>query len=98
MAAAFSMYLDFFMKSYVPNCIKKDARALMYPVFGISRTPFIYWCLLQIGLRFFVAGICDFLLLAKMAEIPLFIGVSDVFNPKKSLRFFVAGILLFFCR
>ena len=80
------------MKSNVLYCIKKDARALMYPVFGISRTPFIYWCLLQIGLRFFDAGICDFLLLAKNPENPLFIGVSAKIPPKKSLRFFVAGI------
>ena len=60
-----------------------------------SRKPFIYR-----GFRKNTPQkkVCDFLLLAKMAEIPLFIGVSDVFNPKKSLRFFVAGILLFFCR
>ena len=60
----------FLYEIYCINCIKKDARALMYPVFQNSRTPFIYWLSRNLVCSFFVAGFCSFFVADKKRRNP----------------------------
>ena len=47
----FHVLKDFFMKSIVPYCTQKDARALLYPVFRIRCKPFVYRGFGRFGLQ-----------------------------------------------
>ena len=82
----------FLYEIYCINCIKKDARALMYPVFRISRKPFIYWCFRFIGLPFLCRWLLPFLCRWNFLPKSLCLSGFYVFlPPKKVCPFCVAG-------
>ena len=69
-------------------CTQKDARALMYPVFQNSRTPFIYWLSRNLVCSFFVAGFCSFFVADKKRRNTFVQRGFRRFTPQKKFAIF----------